>query len=211
MKKYKMPLKAKLLIASWVMSSVVGALTILAVQGIAARPAKRSAEVKQERVYEHVELPLRKQEKLYSLIAEKKARHAQTRVEEAERMYTELEEVVVEPIEMIFLATAYSSAPEENGGFGAVDCLYGRPLPEDAIATQLDILPYGTRVYIEGVGERVVVDTASQKTIDKMSKRAQEKGAEGWLDIYVGDNVDSAHEWGVRLVKVTVLEWGEGK
>lgn len=116
-----------------------------------------------------------------------------------------------EPVVMIFLATAYSSAPEENGGFGAVDCKYGQPLPENAIASQLDILPYGTRVYIEGVGERVVVDTASSKTIAKMSARAAEKGAVGWLDIYVGDEVEKAHAWGVRLVKLTVLEWGTGK
>lgn len=110
-----------------------------------------------------------------------------------------------------FLATSYSSAPEENGGFGAVDCKYGQPLPDNAIAAELDLLPYGTRVYIEGIGERIVVDTASSKTIAKMHGRAIERNCVGWIDIYCGDNVDWAHWWGVREVELIILEWGEGK
>ena len=110
-----------------------------------------------------------------------------------------------------FLATSYSSAPEENGGFGAVDCKYGQPLPENAIAAELDLLPYGTRVYIEGIGERIVVDTASSKTIAKMHGRAIERNCVGWIDIYCGDNVDWTHWWGVREVELIILEWGEGK
>lgn len=116
-----------------------------------------------------------------------------------------------EPKVYRFLATSYSSAPEENGGFGAVDCKYGQPLPENAIAAELDLLPYGTRVYIEGIGERIVVDTASSKTIAKMHGRAIERNCVGWIDIYCGDNVDWAHWWGVREVELIILEWGEGK
>ena len=109
------------------------------------------------------------------------------------------------------LATAYSSDPAENGEWGAVDCRYGRPLPEDAIAANLSQLPYGTRVYIEGFGERVVVDTASQKTISRREAEAETKGAAGWIDIYYGDDKQGALKWGVQIVEVTVLEWGDVK
>lgn len=119
------------------------------------------------------------------------------------------EEPTPEPIKMTMMATAYSSAPEENGGYGAVDCRYGMPLPENAIAANLKVLPYGTRVWIDGLGERIVVDTASQKTIKKVEAMAAKKGADGWIDIYVGDN--NPNDWGVRLVTITILEWGTGR
>ncbi len=109
------------------------------------------------------------------------------------------------------LATAYSSDPAENGEWGAVDCRYGRPLPENAIAANLSQLPYGTRVFIEGFGERVVVDTASQKTISRREAEADTKGASGWIDIYYGDDKQGALRWGVQIVEVVVLEWGDVK
>lgn len=123
-------------------------------------------------------------------------------------------EPTVEPTadpRLLFWATAYSSDPAENGGYGAVDCLYGRPLPADAIAADLSVLPYGTRVYIDGIGERVVVDTASETTLENMRSWASTKGCVGWLDIYVGDDKAWMHDWGVRAVTVTILEWGTGR
>ena len=110
-----------------------------------------------------------------------------------------------------FLATAYSSDPAENGEWGAVDCFYGKPLPEDAIAADLSVLPYGTRVYIDGIGERVVVDTAGDETLENMRGWAASKKCEGWIDIYVGDDKNWMCDWGVRVVTLTILEWGEGR
>lgn len=115
------------------------------------------------------------------------------------------------PVKLYFLATAYSSDPVENGGFGAVDCLYGKDLPADAIAADLSILPYGTRVYIDGIGERIVVDTAGDETLENMRGWAKSKKCEGWIDIYVGDDKAWMHDWGVRVVTLTILEWGKGK
>lgn len=112
---------------------------------------------------------------------------------------------------LYFLATAYSSDPAENGGFGAVDCLYGRDLPENAIAADLNVLPYGTRVYIDGIGERIVVDTAGKDTLDNMRTWAASKNCEGWIDLYAGDDKAWMHDWGVRVVTLTILEWGNGK
>ena len=110
-----------------------------------------------------------------------------------------------------FLATAYSSDPAENGEWGAVDCFYGKPLPENAIAADLSVLPYGTRVYIDGIGERIVVDTAGDETLENMRGWAASKKCEGWIDIYVGDDKNWMHDWGVRVVTLTILEWGEGR
>lgn len=124
---------------------------------------------------------------------------------------TEVPEAEHTPVKLYFLATAYSSDPVENGGFGAVDCLYGRDLPADAIAADLSILPYGTRVYIDGIGERVVVDTAGTETLENMRGWAKSKKCEGWIDIYVGDDKAWMHDWGVRVVTLTILEWGSGR
>ena len=124
---------------------------------------------------------------------------------------TEVPEAEHTPVKLYFLATAYSSDPVENGGFGAVDCLYGKDLPADALAADLSVLPYGTRVYIDGIGERVVVDTAGAETLENMRGWAASKHCEGWIDIYVGDDKAWMYDWGVRVVTLTILEWGTGR
>lgn len=58
------------------------------------------------------------------------------------------------------------------------------------IAADWSILPQGTVLYIEGVGERIVQDT----------------GVYGyWIDIFYNDH-DAALDWGVRYVKARVVE-----
>ena len=122
-----------------------------------------------------------------------------------------VEEPEEESIVMKFLSTGYSSAPEENGGFGAVDCKYGQPLPSNAVAADLSILPYGTIIRIKGYGEKVVVDTASTATVTRMQKTAEVRGCVGWIDIYFGDDVQQASDWGVREVEIEIIKWGEVK
>lgn len=58
------------------------------------------------------------------------------------------------------------------------------------VAADWSILPQGTVLYIEGVGERTVQDT----------------GVYGyWIDIYYNDH-EAALDWGVRYVKARVVE-----
>lgn len=246
--KYRLPEKAKILIAMWIVSAIAGAITVLAVQWICkmiVRGAeKQNAEVyAEEQAYEDAresefranlrwlarredllkDVPTKQSMGAFASVAKAESPVEETTAEIATEAPTEeptaeptatpepTEEPTPEVITMVMMATAYSSAPEENGGYGAVDCVYGNNLPKNAIAANLKVLPYGTRVYIEGLGERVVVDTASRATIKKVEAMAAERGADGWIDIYVGDDVQGACDWGIRLVKLTVLEWGTGK
>jgi len=126
-------------------------------------------------------------------------------------LWDPVEEPVEEPVLMKFLSTGYSSAPEENGGFGAVDCKYGQPLPNNAVAADLSILPYGTVIRIKGYGEKVVVDTASTATVTKMQKAADARGCVGWIDIYFGDDVQQASDWGIQEVTIEIIKWGDKK
>jgi 3D (Asp-Asp-Asp) domain-containing protein len=57
------------------------------------------------------------------------------------------------------------------------------------------VLPPGTRVYIEGVGERVVEDRGGAV-----------KGKH--IDLYIED-LDAALEWGRQKRDLYVIEWGE--
>lgn len=63
-------------------------------------------------------------------------------------------------------------------------CANGR-YPTEGYTVACNSLPLGTRVYIEGVGERVVED------------RGASWHASNWMDLYLGD-VASCSAWGVQ-------------
>lgn len=66
--------------------------------------------------------------------------------------------------------------------------------PGQTIASDWSILPPGTKVYIEGIGERIVEDSGS--------------GVNGkHIDVYI-PNVDEAYARGVSYAKVYILEEG---
>jgi 3D (Asp-Asp-Asp) domain-containing protein len=62
------------------------------------------------------------------------------------------------------------------------------------IAADFGVLPPLTRVYIEGIGERVVEDKGS-------AIRGQD------IDLYIAD-LEEALAWGVQERAVYVIEWG---
>ena len=82
-----------------------------------------------------------------------------------------------------FVLTAYewTGAPCANGAF-----------PTVGYTVACNSLPLGTRVYVEGIGERVVED------------RGASWHSANWMDIYLGD-VSACDQFGVREADVYVL------
>ncbi len=82
-----------------------------------------------------------------------------------------------------FVLTAYewTGAPCANGAF-----------PTVGYTVACNSLPLGTRVYVDGIGERVVED------------RGASWHSSNWMDIYLGD-VSSCNAFGVREADVYVL------
>ena len=108
--------------------------------------------------------------------------------EEAEQVYEEtinVDESGEESLEYLgtFEMTAYewTGNPCANGNY-----------PEAGYTVACNSLPLGTRVYIEGVGYRVVED------------RGAEWHSYNWMDLYLGD-VIACYEWGIRTVEVYVV------
>ena len=64
--------------------------------------------------------------------------------------------------------------------------------PEVGYTVACNSLPLGTRVYIEGVGYRVVED------------RGADWHSDNWMDLYLGD-VGACYEWGIRSVDVYIV------
>jgi 3D (Asp-Asp-Asp) domain-containing protein len=66
------------------------------------------------------------------------------------------------------------------------------------IAVDPKIIPYGTKLYIPGYGLAIAEDTGG----------ALRNKSDVRIDLYV-DTYAQAKEWGVRLLDVIILEWGE--
>ncbi|MNH75620.1 Cell wall-binding protein YocH precursor [compost metagenome] len=101
----------------------------------------------------------------------------------------------------LYTLTSYTAGYESTGkrpgdkGYGITAS--GKRVKEGrTIAADPKVLPLGTKVYIDGIGERVVEDTGSAIKKNK-------------IDVYIAD-LDKALEFGVkRNVKVKILEMGD--
>jgi 3D (Asp-Asp-Asp) domain-containing protein len=109
------------------------------------------------------------------------------------------EPVVIEapqPEWYTFEVTAYTSGPESTGkqpgdeGYGITAS--GDPVREGFTAACPPSLTFGTRLEIEGVGERVCTDRGSAIT-------------EGRLDIYIAE-LKEAWQFGRQTVEVRIIE-----
>ena len=100
---------------------------------------------------------------------------------------TEQGEIAEEEPEMEYLGTFEMTAYEWTGN----PCANGN-YPEVGYTVACNSLPLGTKVYIEGVGYRVVED------------RGADWHSYNWMDLYLGD-VASCYEWGIRSVEVYVV------
>lgn len=83
-----------------------------------------------------------------------------------------------------YMMTAYTwtGNPCANGNY-----------PTDGYTVACNSLPFGTRIYIDGVGERVVED------------RGPSNYGDYWLDIYM-DSYDACVYWGVQYRDVYIIE-----
>ena len=94
-------------------------------------------------------------------------------------------------------ATAYTSRVEETKQGDPFVTAWGDTLKPGmkAIAVSRDLIPlglgHGTEVTIEGLPGKYVV-------LDKMNKRWEKK-----IDIYFGNDVKAARDWGKRKVRIT--------
>lgn len=98
-------------------------------------------------------------------------------------------------------ATAYSSAMEENGPWGAVD-YFGNKLKLGTIAVDSNVIPFGSKLYITGydfnglpVGGMVGTATDEGSAI---------KGNR--IDIFIPGSPAFVSEFGIQNVKVYVLK-----
>ena len=114
-------------------------------------------------------------------------RNGEEQAYEAEEATAYIEEEPEEPAMQylgVYEVTAYewTGSPCANGHY-----------PEAGYTVACNSLPFGTRIYIEGVGVRVVED------------RGADWHGESWIDLYLGD-VDACYEWGVQSRAVYLLE-----
>ncbi|NWL90138.1 MULTISPECIES: 3D domain-containing protein [unclassified Paenibacillus] len=98
-------------------------------------------------------------------------------------------------------ATAYSSAPSENGGYGAVD-YYGNPLKLGTIAVDPKVIPLGTKVLVtghdhEGLPKKAFVATATDIGGAIKGNR---------IDIFIPGSTSFVNQFGYQDVKLFVLK-----
>lgn len=130
--------------------------------------------------------------------AAEKAAAEKAAAEEAARQQAEAEAAAAKEAAyasgrtMVMESTAYSSEPADLLGGGTVTAL-GQNLLENPMAVAVDpnVIPLGTRVYVEGYGEAIASDTGSAI-----------KG--NIIDVHFPTN-GQCEVWGRRQVTVTIL------
>lgn len=100
-----------------------------------------------------------------------------------------------EPMVMTVQASAYNSLPEQTNAQPSIAAWGDRLQPGmKVIAVSRDLLRaglgYGVEVRIEGLKGRY-------RVLDKMHPRWERK-----IDIYMGEDLDAALEWGLREVRI---------
>lgn len=97
-------------------------------------------------------------------------------------------------------ATAYSDAPEENGGWGAVD-YFGNPLVLGTVAVDPNVIPLGTTLYIEGY-------SSPGLPAKGMIAKATDMGGAikgNRIDIFIPGSKKQVSDFGFQNVKAYIL------
>lgn len=96
-------------------------------------------------------------------------------------------------------ASAYSSAPEENGGYGAVD-YFGNALALGTIAVDPKVIPLGTTVLIKGYSFSGLPQTLLAKASDIGGAIKGNK-----IDIFIPGSKSFVNSFGLQKVQIYVL------
>jgi 3D (Asp-Asp-Asp) domain-containing protein len=131
------------------------------------------------------------QEENRQLLSEKQKQQAEQPQKESPRSMSEGKQTLT------VKATAYTPFPEENGGTynGQVLTATGFNLSQNPnariIAVDPSVIPLGSKVYVEGYGEALAIDTGGAIKGNR-------------IDVLVPTD-SQADNWGVRTVQVTIL------
>ncbi len=89
------------------------------------------------------------------------------------------------------VATGYDSSWESNYPFYGQPSYIGLPLARGIVAVDPNVIPMGTRLYVEGYGDAIAADQGGAIKGNR-------------IDLYF-DSRQEAMNWGMRTVKVTIL------
>lgn len=92
---------------------------------------------------------------------------------------------------LTMVATGYDDSWESNYPYYGQPSYIGLPLARGIIATDPNVIPMGTKLYVEGYGEGIAADQGGAIKGNR-------------IDLFF-DSKQEALNWGMRTVKVTIL------
>lgn len=93
---------------------------------------------------------------------------------------------------LYMVATGYTDAPEENYPYAGMPSYIGMPLQRGVVAVDPNVIPMGTKLYVEGYGDAIAADQGGAIKGNR-------------IDLFF-DSKSEAYNWGMRTVKVTVYD-----
>lgn len=92
---------------------------------------------------------------------------------------------------LYMVASGYTDAPEENWPYAGAPSYIGLPLARGIVAVDPDVIPMGSKLYIEGYGTAIAADQGGAINGNR-------------IDLFF-DSKSEALNWGLKTVKVTIL------
>ena len=167
----------------------------LATEGEAVQTAKTKIAAKEKAEKEAAEKAAAEKAAAEKAAKEQAAREAQAAAEKEAAEQAAAQAATTQPVGQSFImeSTAYSSDPADTLGGGTVTAT-GQNLLTNPMAVAVDpnVIPLGTRLYVEGYGEAIASDTGGAI-----------KG--NIVDVHFS-TYEQCIQWGRRQVKVTILE-----
>jgi 3D (Asp-Asp-Asp) domain-containing protein len=90
------------------------------------------------------------------------------------------------------VATGYTDAPEENYPYAGMPSYIGMPLHRGVVAVDPNVIPMGTKLYVEGYGDAIAADQGGAIKGNR-------------IDLFFNSKSE-AYNWGMRTVKVTIIK-----